>query len=112
MMALLMGVKRISCDELHRLLSGNCVEVIDVNEPARWASAHVPGARCLDPSAFTGNQLPPDKGRLLVFYCSNPMCRKAPLAARRASAMGHSDVRVMSAGMQGWLRSGFAVVSG
>lgn len=38
-----------------------------------------------------------------MFYCSNFMCRKAPTAARRAKAMGHGNVQVMSAGIQGWL---------
>jgi len=38
-----------------------------------------------------------------VFYCSNPLCRKAPSAARRAKQMGYTDVKVMSAGISGWL---------
>ena len=103
MLAVLMGLKSISCRDLHDLLPEGRVTVFDVNAKARWAVAHVPGARNLDPVDFAGTELPADRDRPLVFYCSNFMCRKAPIAARRAKAMGHADVRVMSAGIQGWV---------
>ena len=47
----------------------------------------------------------------LVFYCSNPMCRKAPLAAKRARDLGYANVRVLSAGIQGWLNASLPVES-
>lgn len=77
--------------------------MFDVNAQARWAAAHVPGARHLDPLNFDSTDLPADKDTPLVFYCSNFLCRKAPNAARRAKVMGHTDVRVMSVGIQGCL---------
>lgn len=49
---------------------------------------------------------------LLVFYCSNPLCRKAPNAARRAKQMGYHNVQVMSAGISGWLNAKFPTESG
>ncbi len=103
MFAMLMGVKSISCVDLSRLLPLRQAAVFDVNAPERWAAAHVPGARNLDPVQFRDADLPTDKDTALVFYCSNPLCRKAPTAARRAKAMGYANVRVMSAGIQGWL---------
>ena len=109
MLATLMGLKSISCRELHDLLPERRVAVFDVNARARWAAAHVPGARHLDPENFAGTELPAERDRPLVFYCSNYLCRKAPTAARRAKAMGHADVRVMSAGIQGWLGDHFPV---
>ncbi|MCY7354010.1 MAG: hypothetical protein LH470_02820 [Lysobacter sp.] len=39
------------------------------------------------------------------------MCSKAPLAARRAKAMGYTRVRVMSAGIQGWMDAKLPVES-
>ena len=56
--------------------------------------------------------LPPDKDSTLVFDCSSPMCRKAPNAARRAKKMGYSDVRVMTAGISGWLSAKLPTESG
>lgn len=103
MFAILMGLKSISCRDVNDLLPLKQVAVFDVNARSRWAAAHLPGARHLDPEHFGPGDLPADKDTQLVFYCSNFMCRKAPTAARRARAMGFANVRVMSAGIQGWL---------
>ena len=70
-----------------------------------WAKAHVPGATHLDRPDYAANELPAQKDSLLVFYCSNPLCRKAPNAARRAKGFGYTNVQVMSAGISGWLNA-------
>jgi len=103
MFARLMGLKTIAPGELHQMIQTGRVTVIDVNSHESWMKARVPGAVNLDPAAYADRDLPPDKGSNLVFYCSNPWCRKAPNAARRAEKMGYSNVRVMSAGISGWL---------
>lgn len=104
MLALLMGLKTISPAGLHRLLQNAApVSVIDVNSRQSWMRAHVPSARNLDPIDYKDSDLPSDKNGMLVFYCSNPLCRKAPNAARRAKKMGYRDAKVMSAGISGWL---------
>ena len=103
MFALLMGLKTISPSELHHKIQKQQVTVIDVNSRKSWIKARVPGALNLDPAEYHDNDLPPDKESSLVFYCSNPLCRKAPNAARRAKKMGYSNVKVMSAGISGWL---------
>jgi rhodanese-related sulfurtransferase len=102
-LARLMGLKTVSPERVRQLIEGGQATVIDVNDPQRWATAHVPGARNLPPTGFSESDLPPDKNALLVFYCSNPLCRKAPNAARRAKQMGYGNVHVMSAGITGWL---------
>lgn len=103
MMALLMGLKSISPAELHKQVQAKQVSVFDVNSPQSWMKAHVPGARNLDSANFAAGDLPSDKNSNLVFYCSNPMCRKAPIAAKRAKQMGYENVKVMSAGISGWV---------
>jgi rhodanese-related sulfurtransferase len=103
MFARLMGLKTISPNDLHELIQGKKVTTFDVNSPQSWSQAHVPGAQNLDPAEYAESDLPSDKSSTVVFYCSNPLCRKAPNAARRAKSMGYSDVRVMSAGISGWL---------
>jgi rhodanese-related sulfurtransferase len=57
----------------------------------------------LDPVNYAGKDLPADKESNLLFYCPNPFCRKAPNAARRAKQLGYGNVKVMSAGISGWL---------
>jgi rhodanese-related sulfurtransferase len=113
MFARLMGLKTISPDGLRQLMQNpGHVSVIDVNSRQSWIKARVPGARNLDPAAYKDSDLPQDKNAVLVFYCSNPMCRKAPNAARRAKKMGYSNVKVMSAGISGWLGAKLPTESG
>ena len=111
MLAILMGLKSISPAELHGRLRAGGPAVFDLNAPRSWLAARVPGAVSLavdfDPSA-----LPPDHAASLVFYCSNPLCSKAPRAARRAVQLGYTDVRVMSAGIAGWLNAQLPTDSG
>ena len=112
MLALLMGLKGISPVKLHELIGGGRVTVIDVNSPQSWSKARVPGALNLDPVAYGTDDLPSDRSSPLVFYRSNPLCRKAPNAERRAKGMGYSDVRVMSAGISGWISARLPTASG
>lgn len=112
MFARLMGLATIAPRELHQRMQTEPPTVIDVNARQSWSSARVPGALHLDPTAFAATDLPADHGSELVFYCSNPLCRKAPNAARRAKAMGYEQVRVMSAGISGWLSAGLPTESG
>ncbi len=106
MIARLMGLKTITPDAVQGLLRDRNAVVIDVNSAASFTEAHVPGATRLDHDTYSDVQLPPDKDTSIVFYCSGNLCRKAPHAARRASSMGYRDVRVMSAGINGWVARG------
>jgi len=111
MLAMLMGVKNISPAELQARLDSAPPIVIDLNAPHSWQAARVPGAISLGVD-FAPSSLPADQGASLVFYCSNPLCSKAPRAARRAGKLGYTDVRVMSAGISGWLAASLPVDSG
>jgi rhodanese-related sulfurtransferase len=110
--ARLMGLQTVSPAELQQRMRNGGVTTIDVNSRESWTSARVPGARHLDPASFEERDLPADKDAALVFYCSNPLCRKAPNAARRAKAMGYRNVRVLSAGIGGWIGAGLPTDSG
>ncbi len=112
MIARLMGLATASPREVQRGLEEGSIVVLDVNAPASWRYAHVPGARRLDPAAFEPADLPRQRDAALVFYCSNPFCRKAPTAAKRAIAMGWANVRVMSAGLSGWISAGLPIETG
>jgi rhodanese-related sulfurtransferase len=105
-------VKTVSPAHLHELIQKAAVTAVDVNARQSWLHARVPGALHLDPITYSERDLPPNKDSKLVFYCSNPLCRKAPNAARRAKRMGYSDVRVMSAGIAGWLDAGLPTECG
>lgn len=112
MFARLMGLAVISPVELQERMRSEPVLVVDVNSEPQWRTARVPGARHLDARSFEASDLPADHETALVFYCSNPLCRKAPNAARRARGMGYRNVRVMSAGISGWLGASLPTDSG
>lgn len=112
MLAWLMGLKTISPAALNQLLPEKQATVFDVNSHQSWVKSRVPGALNLDPAGYDERSLPTDKDSLLVFYCSNPLCRKAPNAARRAKQMGYRNVHVMSAGISGWLDAKLPTESG
>lgn len=112
MIARLMGLRVVSPAELRGMIERGEADVFDVNAPQRWREARVPGARNLDPTHFDAAALPGDKMKSIVFYCSGPLCRKAPNAAVRAKKFGHTDVRVLSAGISGWQAAGFATDTG
>jgi rhodanese-related sulfurtransferase len=106
-----MGLKTVAPDELRSRIGEGRVTVFDVNSLESWREGHVPGARHLDPMSYRAPDLPPDKDATVVFYCSNSMCRKAPNAAKRAKDMGYKNVKVMSAGIQGWRSKGLSIES-
>lgn len=112
MLALLMGVANLSPTQLHQAMQEGQVWVFDVNSHQSWVKARVSGALNLDPAHFSEQQLPTDKQSRLVFYCSNPLCTKAPTAARRAKKMGYTQSMVMAAGISGWLGAKLPVESG
>lgn len=113
MLARLMGLETIDPTTLHRRIErGEPLAILDVNSSASWRSARIPGARHLDPASFGEHDLPGERERALVFYCANPFCRKAPLAARRVLRLGYQNVQVLSAGISGWLAAGLPAESG
>jgi rhodanese-related sulfurtransferase len=111
MFAMLMGLKGISPRELLASIQRGDITVLDLNARQSWLKARVPGALSLVPD-FDAALLPADRAASLVFYCSNPLCRKAPNAGKRAEKLGYTNVRVMSAGITGWLGAGLPVESG
>jgi rhodanese-related sulfurtransferase len=111
MFAMLMGLKTISPKELNERMQQSALTIIDLNSEQSWLKARVPGAINLGVD-YDAGALPQDINAGLVFYCSNPLCRKAPNAAKRAGKLGYTDIRVMSAGITGWTDARLPVDSG
>jgi rhodanese-related sulfurtransferase len=82
--------------------------LVDVREPAEFASEHIAGATLLPLSKFDPTQLPDAPGRKLVMQCrhgtrARQACAKlAP--AQRASAW------VLDGGIEGWKQAGLPTV--
>ena len=111
MFAMLMGLQSISPKQLHQRMQETAPIIVDVNAQQSWLRARVPGAINLGVE-FDAAALPHDLHTELVFYCSNPLCRKAPRAAKHAVKLGYANVRVLSAGITGWTDAQLPVETG
>lgn len=99
----------ISIADLKKAIAEKKVTVIDVNGAASYARGHVPGAiNFAEAKADLGSKLPADKSTLIVAYCGGPSCSAYKAAANKASELGYTNVKHLSAGISGWLQAGEA----
>lgn len=107
-------IATVSIDELEGLLARGGATPVDANGPTtRKNQGVIPGAiRLSDYETYSAKELPADKARPLVFYCANEQCGASHTAAEKALATGHTDVKVLTAGILGWVKAGKAVEPG
>jgi rhodanese-related sulfurtransferase len=107
-------VKEVSITELKAMLATNSGTPVDANGPeTRKNRGVIPGAiRLSDYETFSASELPADKARPLVFYCANEQCGASHTAAAKALATGHTNVKVLPAGIKGWVDAGMLVEPG
>ncbi|HPH70587.1 MAG TPA: rhodanese-like domain-containing protein [Kofleriaceae bacterium] len=86
---------------------GDCIPVDANSDATRKRMGLVPGAvKLSDSETFAASELPADKSKSLVFYCGGEQCNASHVAARRAMAIGYANVKIMSAGISGWVEAG------
>jgi len=97
----------ISVDDADAAIQSGAV-VLDANsEGTREKYGTVPGAMILTSSyKYDLAQLPEDKSKDLIFYCSNTNCTASDTAAERASTHGYEKVHIMREGIKGWKEAG------
>lgn len=100
----------ISIADLKKAIADKTVTVIDVNGAASYANGHVPGAvNFAVAKDDLAAKLPTDKGALVVAYCGGPQCSAYKAAANKASELGYTNVKHLSAGISGWKAAGEAL---
>jgi rhodanese-related sulfurtransferase len=81
----------------------------------KYDEGHIPMAVSIPDSQFEklSAQLPADKNALLIFYCGGLACPLSHKSARKAEALGYTNVKVFAEGLPGWLkvRGNYASVS-
>jgi rhodanese-related sulfurtransferase len=81
--------------------------LLDVRDPALYASAHIAGAISLPHGKITAARLRDwPEGTLFVTYCGGPHCNGAARGALRLARLGRS-VKLMAGGVMGWIDEGF-----
>jgi rhodanese-related sulfurtransferase len=101
-------VSTVTVDQLDQALASHAAVPVDANgELTRRKLGVIPGALLLtDSESFAPSELPADKAKPLVFYCANPSCDASHHAAERAVTAGYTDVKVLPAGIAGWVKAG------
>ncbi len=70
----------------------------------KYAEGHIPNAVSIPDSKFDEmkDQLPKEKNTLLIFYCGGFDCRLSHKSAKKAEALGYTNVKVFAAGFPAW----------
>jgi rhodanese-related sulfurtransferase len=86
---------------------GEKVALIDARPKARqYDKGHLPGAISLSYTEFdkvATERLPADKATPLVFYCGGFACPLSDKSARKAMALGYTNVKTYPAGYPEWV---------
>jgi len=97
----------ISVDDAEKALQSGAVAVDANSDSTREKNGTVPNAIILTSSyKYDLAQLPEDKSKDLIFYCSNTSCTASDSAAERASTNGYKNVHIMREGIKGWKDAG------
>jgi rhodanese-related sulfurtransferase len=73
----------------------------------------IPGTRCVACEDVENNPsvLPPDKERVIAFYCESAGCYRSCRAAEAAVKAGYRQVHVLEGGMPAWKQAGYSMES-
>jgi len=97
----------VSIQDLKSAIEKKQVTVIDANGTDSYKSGHIPTAIDFEANdAQIASLLPKDKNALIVAYCGGPQCMAYKSAARKAVALGYTNVKHLSAGISGWTSAG------
>ena len=98
----------ITREELRAAIQTGSVTVVDALGGDYYAKQHLPGAIALVEAevAEKAAGLLPDRAAAIVTYCSNPACPNSQRVADRLTALGYSNVRKYSEGIQDWVAAG------
>ncbi len=106
------SIPEISVEDADEALQSGAFAVDANSENTRKSNGTVPGAIILSSSSeYDLAQLPEDKRKDLIFYCSNTKCTASDAAAERASANGYQSVHIMREGIAGWKEAGKATAA-
>ena len=95
------GGARVSPADAVNLINREKAVLIDVSEPAQYASGHPIGARNVPLASIEGSKdLPKNKSVPVVVVC--PTGTRAPRAVAALKKLGFENARVMTGGVAAW----------
>src|SRR3984893_13816087 len=93
-------IDTLNPDEVARLLNAGKILLVDVREPAEYASERIQGALLYPLSTFEAAALPDDGSRRVVFHCGSG--KRSLVAAERRLAAGQVNAAHMGGGLAAW----------
>lgn len=80
------------------------IVIIDARPERPFGQGAIPGAINISDSKFDKmtDQLPKDKTKALIFYCGGLVCDLSEKSARKAKALGYTNVRTFAGGYPAW----------
>jgi rhodanese-related sulfurtransferase len=95
------GAAALTAAQAVQLMNREKAVVIDVSEPAEYATGHVAGARNVPVGSIeSAKNLPTNKALPLVLVC--PSGTRATRAVALLRKLGHQSVHVLGGGMRAW----------
>jgi rhodanese-related sulfurtransferase len=85
------------------------VTIVDSRPAARrYDVGHIPGAINIPDTQFDKfkHLLPEDKNKLLILYCGGLDCMLSHESAKKAEALGYTNIKVYAEGEPGWVKRG------
>lgn len=79
----------------------------------KYVNGHIPGAVNIPFTQFDKkvDLLPEDKNTLLIYYCGGLTCKLSHKSARKAEALGYTNVKVFAKGFPEWKKTPGTYVS-
>lgn len=105
--------KVIKVDQVKKIWEDKSGVIIDCRPAGRYNEGHIPGAMNIWFAEFDKHidKLPKDKNQLIVYYCQGVTCALTPSSARKAEALGYTNVKQFVDGFPEWKKQGFPVAS-
>lgn len=97
----------IDAATLKQGLDEKSITLIDVREPAEFASGYIPGAKSIPLSRFDPNRVSRNNQKQLVLYCRSS--QRSAIAGQKLLGAGFPEVTHLSGGISSWERSGYPV---
>lgn len=100
-------IQEIDAQTLKQWLDDHAVTLVDVREPAEYATERIPGAKLHPLSQFDPQQLRPVEGKSLVLYCQSG--NRSTRAAQKCVDAGFDSVVHLHGGILAWKSAGYGV---
>ena len=100
-------IPQVSAEDLHRMMSQNGLQILDVREAADYARGHVSGALNLPITQLELNLSKLDTERSLVLMCAEG--HRSSTAASLLARKGFPKLYFVNGGISAWIKAGYAV---